>query len=90
MPRDRRSELDDRAEKESSSFYSSGESLPFGCHLRFGDSEWDAGRMIFGKENSAMFPGEKELIAFWYDDCHAHYGDIEPGETLRDPISENV
>lgn len=46
--------------------------------------------MIFSEEDSAMFPGKKELIGFWYDDCHASYGDLQPGETLRDPLFEHV
>jgi len=49
--------------------------------------------MIFSEEDSAMFPGKKELVAFWYDDCHAHYDEYEeaaPGEKLRDPIFEHV
>jgi hypothetical protein len=87
-PLGRPSELDNRVEKESSSFYSSEESLPFGCHLRFGGDEWEVGKMIFSEEDSTMFPGKKELIAFWYDDCYAEYGDHGPVKSV--PIFEHV
>jgi hypothetical protein len=58
--------------------------------LKFCGEEWDAGRMIFSEEDSAMFPGEKELVAFWYDDCHAGYEDIALEGELQDPTFEHV
>jgi hypothetical protein len=59
--------------------------------LKFCGEEWDAGRMIFSEEDSAMFPGKKELVAFWYDDCHAGYEDhIALEGELQDPTFEHV
>jgi hypothetical protein len=47
--------------------------------------------MVFSEKDSAMFPGKKELVAFWYDDCHAGYEDYIALEgELQDPTFEHV
>lgn len=79
--------------KESSSLFSADETAtPFGCHIKFHGQEWEVGRLIFGDKDSLIFPGKKELVAFWYDENH-HYEEEEYtmlGEEIRDPIFEYV
>ncbi|KAJ7888584.1 hypothetical protein B0H14DRAFT_3127210 [Mycena olivaceomarginata] len=53
-------------DKKSSSLFASEATEAFGCNLAFiGDvSEWDFAQLIFGEEDSSVFPGEKELVGF--------------------------
>ncbi|SJL01574.1 uncharacterized protein ARMOST_04896 [Armillaria ostoyae] len=53
----------------------------FGCnlHIPLTGSDWDYGRLIFSDELSTRFPGDREMIAFWYDvDMYGEYDEDEP------------
>ncbi len=53
----------------------------FGCnlHIPLTGADWDYGRLIFSDELSAKFPGDREMIAFWYDvDMYGEYDEDEP------------
>ncbi|KAJ6457002.1 hypothetical protein C8R47DRAFT_1248470 [Mycena vitilis] len=80
-------------DKSSSFFKSEQDADAFGCILNFvGSGDWECARLIFGEEESMMFPGKKELIGFWYDDNDNRYNDseIDMGWKLEDPIIEHV
>lgn len=82
----RSSELDSRRDDcESSSLHpANGGTEAFGCYLKFLGEEWEVAKLIFSEEDSINFPGEKELIAFWYDQTNDYDG------SEGDPIVANV
>ncbi|KAK7028466.1 SET domain protein, sequence [Favolaschia claudopus] len=64
----------------------------FGCNLAFiSNSDWEFARLIFSEEDSAKFPGNKELIGFWYDgDNRYNDAEMDMGITLGTPIFEII
>jgi hypothetical protein len=88
----RPTELDQRVEaKKASSFCEPGKES-FGCNLNhIGTADWDYARLIFSDDESEKFPGEKELVAFWYDGNNS-YDEFEDtyGKPLGEPKFENV
>ncbi|KAJ7791472.1 hypothetical protein B0H14DRAFT_3500386 [Mycena olivaceomarginata] len=75
----RPSELEEnlRAEQSSSFVASGGGEDAFGCNLKFLGEEWEFARLIFSEEDSTVFPGEKELVGFWYDQDNRYNAVIE-------------
>ncbi|KAJ6510856.1 hypothetical protein C8R45DRAFT_1161963 [Mycena sanguinolenta] len=88
----RPSELEARldGEKSSSLFKNEEDENAFGCNLAFIGEEWEFARLIFGEQESSTFPGEKELVGFWYD-ADNRYNDSERdwGRTLKTPLLKN-
>ncbi|KAF7340808.1 SET domain-containing protein [Mycena sanguinolenta] len=74
-------------EKSSSLFKNEDDADAFGCNLAFIGQEWEFARLIFGEEDSSTFPGEKELVGFWYD-ADNRYNDSERdwGRKLNTPL----
>jgi hypothetical protein len=46
--------------------------------------DWEFARLIFS-EDSKLFPGEKELVGFWYD-ADNRYHEIDDERKLEMPI----
>jgi hypothetical protein len=46
--------------------------------------DWEFARLIFS-EDSKLFPGEKELVGFWYDGDN-RYHEIDDERKLEMPI----
>jgi hypothetical protein len=88
----RPSELDVNvgAKKASSLFAGDGEDS-FGCNLPFLGEGWEFARLIFSEEDSTTFPGEKELVGFWYDQDN-RYNDCEDEmqRKLKEPAFEII
>lgn len=62
----------------------------FGCYLTYpGTCEWEVARLIFSEEESVKFPGEKDLVAFWYDQPNSYLEkDFSPARGV--PIVEDL
>lgn len=92
----RPSELDERVRaKESSSLFSSQDGTqskePFGCNLAFLGEEWEFARLIFSEDESETFPGEKELVGFWYDqDNRYNDAEFELERKLEEPLFDII
>ncbi|KAJ7586990.1 hypothetical protein C8J56DRAFT_1165164 [Mycena floridula] len=88
----RKSDLDTRiAAKQSSSFFASAASNEsFGCNLILGHKGGDhqIARLIYGEDQSSTFPGEKEIVAFWYDSDGYYYE--RDGDKLKTPVFEDL
>lgn len=78
------------ASEISSSFFSKdAPTESFGCHLQGFGEEWDAPWLIYGEKDSTMFPGEKELVAFWYDRDNSYSDcDSDGGHDVQPPLFE--
>ncbi|KAJ7597623.1 hypothetical protein C8J56DRAFT_1159492 [Mycena floridula] len=74
----RPSQLDTNIKARQSSTLLSG-GAPVGCNLTV-DAEWQFVRLIYGQETSSRFPGERELVAVWYDfeNRYAEYANSDP------------
>jgi hypothetical protein len=78
-----------RAEQSSSFVASGGGEDAFGCNLKFLGEEWEFARLIFSEEDSTVFPGEKELVGFWYDrDNRYSESEEDLGRPWEEPLFE--
>ncbi|KAJ7187222.1 hypothetical protein C8R46DRAFT_981505 [Mycena filopes] len=64
----------------------------FGCHLpSIGDDDWEFARLIFGEEDSPLFPGKKELVGFWYDQDNRYKDSVvDRGIELGTPVIKEI
>ncbi|KAJ7102776.1 hypothetical protein C8R44DRAFT_887512 [Mycena epipterygia] len=89
----RPSKLDEHVRAKESSFLSNQDASeskePFGCNLAFLGEEWEFARLVFSE--SETFPGEKELVGFWYDqDNRYNNAEFELERKLEEPLFEIV